>query len=215
MTTDSISVPNGASPEPTGPMGDNPDGTVVARKWNARLWLRWGAMSAAALALAAILGAYVLPREPEVTRSIDIAAPRTAVFPLVADLRHLPDWLPLLAADPNVAVAFTGPLDGVGQTITWESRRPDVGSGVERITDITPDSSVEMSVARSARAPTDAWFTLTAKGPNQTTVLWGLRQDLGFSPVARYRGLGIDHLVGPDYERGLARLKALAEAPPK
>ena len=178
-------------------------------------WLKWTATGAAALILAAFLGAYVLPREPEVTRSINIAAPRAVVFALVADLRHLPRWLPLLAADPNIAIAFTGPLDGVGQVITWESKRRQIGSAVERITAIEPERSVEMNVARSGRAPTDAWFRLTVTGTNQTTVVWGFRQDLGFSPVARYRGLSFDSVIGPDYERGLARLKAVAEALPQ
>ena len=51
-------------------------------------------------------------------------------------------------------------------------------------------------------------------GPGRTTVVWGYRKDLGFNPVDRYRGLSLDGEVGPDYERGLARLKAFAEAPP-
>lgn len=178
-------------------------------------WLNRGAAGAVVLALAAIVGAYFLPREPEVTRSIDIGAPRSAVFPLVADLRHLPDWSPWLAADPNVAITFTGPLDGVGQAVAWESKLPEVGSGAEKITAIDPDSAVEMSVTRGNQPATVAWFRLEQKGAGQTTVVWGFRKDVGFNPVDRYKGLAIDGEVGPDYERGLVRLKAFAEAPPK
>ena len=40
---------------------------------------------------------------------------------------------------------------------------------------------------------------------------WGFAADTGFNPVARYFGLVLDRAIGPDYERGLARLKAAAE----
>ncbi len=215
MTADSTPAPAGDGPDVTHPASDAPDSAQSARRRGAAFWLKWGAAGAVALVVAAFLGAYVLPREPEVTRSIDVAVPRAAVFPLVADLRHLPDWLPQLAGDPETVITFTGPLDGVGQTLTWESKLPAVGAGVEKITAIDPDSAVEMSVARAGQPATVAWFRLTEKGANATTVVWGYREDVGFNPVSRYRGLGLDGIVGPDYEQGLKRLKAYAEAQPK
>lgn len=39
--------------------------------------------------------------------------------------------------------------------------------------------------------------------------------DLGANPLARYFGLWMDGMVGPDFEEGLGRLKALSEAQPK
>ena len=197
------------------PVGAVPGVANAAKRWAVGSWLKWGALGAAALAVVAMLGAYFLPREPEVTRSIDIAMPRKALFPLVADLRHLPEWSPRLTADPDVAIIFTGPLDGVGQAITWQSKLPEVGSGVETITTIDPDSAVEMSVERAGQPSTTAWFRLDEKGAGATTVVWGYRKDVGFNPVDRYRALAIDGVVGPDYERGLKRLKAFAETPPK
>ena len=205
MTADSMPAPAGAVP----------GAAKAARRWAVGLWLKRGAIGAAALAVAAILGAYFLPREPEVTRSIAIAMPRAVLFPLVADLRRLPEWSPRLTADPAVAVTFTGPLDGVGQAITWQSKLPDVGSGVETITAIAPDRSVEMSVERAGHPSTTVWFRLDDKGAGETTVVWGYRKDVGFNPVDRYRGLAIDGVVGPDHERGLKRLKAFAETLPK
>ena len=216
MTADSTPAPAGdrrvANAANDAPV---PDAARPAKRRGLGFWLKWVAVGAAALVAAAFVGAYFLPREPEVTRSIDIAVPRATVFPLVADLRHLPDWLPLFAADPDVVITFTGPLDGVGQTLTWESAVPAVGSGVQKVTAIEPDSAVEMSVSRAGRQATAAWFRLTEKSVSQTTVVWGFRKDVGFNPVSRYRGLTLDGEVGPGYERGLERLKAIAEAQPK
>ncbi len=196
------------------PVGDAPDAAIPVKRPGVMVWLKWGGIGAVALVLAALIGGYSLPREPEVTRSIDIAQPRATVFPLVGDLRHLADWSPWLAGDPGVAITYTGPLDGVGQTVTWESKLPAVGSGAVTITAIVPNEAVQMRVTRAGMPETAAWFTLTEKGAGKTTVVWGYRKDLGFNPVNRYRGLSIDGEVGPDYERGLARLKAFAEAPP-
>lgn len=212
MTDDVAPLPAGDTKDTASPASD-PASLISPAKFHLRLWLKWGAVGAAALAFAALIGGYFLPREPEVTRSIDVAIPRAALFPLFADLRHLSEWSPDFAADPDVAITFTGPLDGVGQTMAWDSKRSEIGSGVETITAVDGDSGVEMSVARAGQSPIVAWFHLMENGTGQTTVVWGYRKDLGFNPVSRYGGLTLDGTVGPVYERALQRLKAFAEAP--
>ena len=97
--------------------------------------------------------------------------------------------------------------------MNWVSKLPEVGAGVETITAIEPDSSVEMRVTLTGQPSTTAWFHLVQKSAGETTVVWGYRKDVGFNPVERYRALTIDGVIGPDYERGLKRLKALAERP--
>jgi hypothetical protein len=211
MTDDVAPPPAGDTNDPASPAAE-PLPAISPPKIHLRLWLKWGAVGVAALAFAALIGGYFLPREPEITRTIDVAVSRAALFPLLADLRHLPEWSPDFAG-PDVLITFTGPLDGVGQTMAWDSKRPEIGSGVQTITVIDADSAVDMSVARAGQSPTVAWFRLTEKGANQTTVVWGYRKDLGFNPINRYGGLSIDSTVGPVYERGLKRLKAFAEAP--
>ena len=56
-----------------------------------------------------------------------------------------------------------------------------------------------------------SWIELTPNG-GTTRVTWGFGADTGFNPVARYVGLLMDRAIGPDYEKGLARLKAKAES---
>ncbi len=186
---------------------------AIARR-KAAYWPKRAAAGVGALIVVAVVGAYVLPREPVVTRSVAIAAPAATVFPLVADLRRFPEWSPWFATDPDIVLIYTGPTDGVGQTVSWESRLPTVGSGRETITASRPDSSVAMTIEFADQGTAEAWFELTAEGAT-TRVVWGFRTDLGLNPVNRYSGLWIDGIVGPDFERGLARLKAVAEAPPK
>ena len=42
-------------------------------------------------------------------------------------------------------------------------------------------------------------------------VTWTFDTDLGRNPFVRYFGLMFDSLIGTDYEKGLAKLKAAAE----
>ena len=47
----------------------------------------------------------------------------------------------------------------------------------------------------------------------QTQVTWTMNGDMGSNPLLRWLALFGDRMVGPDFEAGLANLKALAEAP--
>jgi hypothetical protein len=199
------------------PMADNaasPSTSNVARR-GAGIWIRRAGVALAAVVVAVIGAAYFLPREPEVTRRIEIAAPADKLFPLVADLRHFPEWSPWFVADPATAITFTGPLDGAGQTLSWKSASPQVGWGKMTVATTDPSRSAEILVDFADQGTATSWFRLEPAEEGKTTVTWGIRTDLGFSPLNRYSGLWIDGVVGPDFERGLARLKALAEAPPK
>jgi hypothetical protein len=78
---------------------------------------------------------------------------------------------------------------------------------------IEPDSRVDMEVVFVEEGSAHATVVLEPAGAG-TKVTWGLDTDLGFNPIGRYFGMMMDGMVGPDYEKGLARLKAAAEAPP-
>jgi uncharacterized protein YndB with AHSA1/START domain len=165
-----------------------------------------------AVVVVAVLVSFVLPRHPTVTRSVDIAAPVSTIFPIVSDLRRFNEWSPWFDRDPAAEYTFTGPIDGVGQTMNWTSDKPEVGSGKQSITRIEPDRQVEMSLEFGQQGTADATITLEPKG-NATTVTWDFSGDAGFNPVMRYMGLMFDKWIDPDYEKGLARLKTVAERP--
>ena len=168
-------------------------------------------LAGVAVVLAAlVVVAFFLPREPEVSRSVDIAAPPSAIFPIASDLRRFREWSPWLELDPATTYTFTGPTEGVGQTMTWASKDPTVGSGSMAVTLLEPGNLVEMALAFGRQANAHSWIHLTPNG-GTTRVTWGFAADTGFNPVARYLGLVLDRAIGPDYERGLARLKVAAE----
>jgi hypothetical protein len=176
-------------------------------------WARRALAGVAGLAAALLAVAWLLPRQPVVSRSIEVAARPAAIFPLVGDLRRSSEWQPWFGRDPRMVVTFTGPVDGVGQTMVWEGDPATVGSGRQSIVRLEPDREVETALDVAGRGAATVSITLAADD-GTTAVTWRLRTDLGFNPVARYVGLRLDRMVGPDFESGLAKLKALAEAPP-
>jgi uncharacterized protein YndB with AHSA1/START domain len=166
-----------------------------------------------ALALVLTLGAYTLPRHPKVFRAVEIAAPPATVYAIVNDLRRFNEWSPWVELDPAAEYTFTGPVDGVGQTMNWQSANPNVGTGSQTIARLEPEKAVAVSLDFGAMGPAEATINLepTAAG---TLVTWGFSTDLGFNPIGRYMGVMFDGWIGGDYERGLAKLKTVAEATP-
>lgn len=176
--------------------------------------LRWLGIAIVGVVALAIIVAFILPRHAIVTRSVEIAAPPSAVFSLIGDLRRFNEWSPWAGIDPETVYTFTGPIDGVGQTLNWESKDERVGTGSMSIAAIEPDRRVDMTIDFAAQGTALASLVLEPAGAG-TTVTWGFDSDLGFNPIARYFGMMMDGMVGPDYEKGLVRLKAVAETPPQ
>ncbi len=164
------------------------------------------------LAAALIAGAYLLPRHVHVEREILVERPPAVVFPLVNSLHRFNEWSPWSMLDPAMKVTIDGPESGVGAHMTW-SGNDKVGTGSESITESVAWQRVGTALDFGSQGPAQAAFLLTPSGSG-TRVVWTLEIDLGFSPAGRYFGLFMDRMIGPDYERGLRRLKIAAEAAP-
>jgi len=173
-------------------------------------WLKRMLATLAIVILALVVIAYFLPREVTVTRSITVAAAPEKIFPHLDSTQAMAAWSPWLERDPNVKQEFAGPERGVGNKLSWQSDEPDVGSGSQEITAITPNERVETRLDFGPRGTATAWLALKPAG-EATEVTWGFHTDLGMNPIARYFGLMFPGMIGADYDAGLARLKALVE----
>jgi len=148
--------------------------------------------------------AYMLPREAHVERSIVIDRPVATVFPLLNSLKRFNEWSPWAQYDSNMKMTFSGPDSGPGAAMHWAGNSK-VGTGDEIITESIPDKRVSMDLSFGEMGTSDG---------SSTTVVWTLDASVGNNPIGRYMGLLMDKMVGPDYERGLASLKSLAEKAP-
>ncbi|MEO6511290.1 MAG: SRPBCC family protein [Nocardioides sp.] len=146
-----------------------------------------------------------------VTRSTSIAAAPGTVHALVDDFHQWTQWSPWEDLDPDLRRSYSGPTSGKGARYVWKGNRK-AGEGSMEITASAPDAvdvdlhfmkpftnrSVVRLALRQTTTGTDVTWTMTGETPGG---LMGL-----FTKV-----VPMDKLVGKDFEKGLARLKAVAE----
>lgn len=158
-------------------------------------------------------GAYMLPGESNVSRSIIVAAPPGKVFAIAGDLRQWPMWSPWLQVDPATAFTFEGTeRGGKGQKMRWASNNPLVGNGTATVTIHEPDGRVAFAMDYGEFGGVTSTMDFAASGDG-TAVTWTFHSALP-GVVDRWAGLLIDRQVGAEYDVGLSRLKALAESSP-
>lgn len=147
----------------------------------------------------------------EVSRTAHIAADPARVHALVNDLRQWREWSPWEALDPALEREYDGPGAGVGASYSWSGNRK-AGTGSMRITASTPEQiGVDLSFIKPFKADNQVSFDLQ---PNDggTQVTWRMSgEQRGLSAVFG-KLVPMDRLVGRDFEKGLAQLKALAES---
>ncbi len=160
--------------------------------------------------LALVGVSYLLPGKAEVSRSITIDAPASAIFPYVNSMQETEKWSPWLSRDPETKLSYSGPDQGVGNTLNWSSEHPQVGTGSQEIVESVENQQVSTALDFGPMGTAEASFVLQPEGSG-TQVTWGFTSDLGMNPMSRWMGLMMDKWVGSDYERGLDNLKALVE----
>lgn len=160
-------------------------------------------------------GAFLLPTSAHVERSVDIEAPPATVFAVLNGFRQFNRWSPWANIDPGTTYRLEGPLLGVGARQVWSSEDPAVGAGSQEIIETeAPDRIVMRLLFSGFEGDNRSTFTL-APTSGGTHLVWAYDSDFKGALLARYFGLLLDSMIGPDYERGLAGLKTLCESLPK
>lgn len=173
--------------------------------------IQWTLAVIGIVALALVGVGFFLPSSFEVKRAASIAAPPGKVYDLVADPRMWARWSAWNKRDPKMDLAFSGQPFGQGARWTWKSKSE--GSGTMEFVKVEPNRRIEYTLLfpdfgmRSGGA-----WTFQPEGSG-TRVTWSNAGDVGSNPLKHYLAISMDRLVGPDFEEGLAGLKALAEKP--
>jgi uncharacterized protein YndB with AHSA1/START domain len=173
--------------------------------------LKWLFYLIAAVAIIIVGGSFLLPAQAVVTRSTEIAAPPDKVFAIVGDLRHFNEFSPWADLDPNIKYTFEGAESGVGQTMSWTSDNADVGNGSQTITKYEPPNFVELAIDFGMRGKSVSTWDIVPSTTG-TKATWSFKAELDGIP-AKWFGLMFDRWIGADYEKGLAKLKTVAEKP--
>ena len=142
---------------------------------------------------------------------LTISAPPEKIYALVADPRGWQQWSAWNRRDPAMAIEYSGPASGSGAVWAWKSKSQ--GDGRMTFTNAEPPERLGYELFFPDFGTTSTGdFRLEANG-GATQVTWTMNGDMGGNPVYRWMGLFMDRMVGPDFDAGLANLKALAEKP--
>lgn len=168
-----------------------------------------------ALALVAILLLVVIAGQPDefkLVREAKISAPREKIFPHVNDLHAWEAWSPWAKLDPNAKNSFEGPASGVGAAMAWSGNKK-VGEGRMTITESQANELIgfRLDFVRPFKATNTAEFAFRAEG-NQTRVTWSMAGQSNFFFKIFGLLVNCEQMAGKDFEKGLASLKAVAEA---
>jgi uncharacterized protein YndB with AHSA1/START domain len=169
-----------------------------------------------AVGLVLLIGAFLVvvwfqPDDYRLTRQTVIAAPAAAVFAQVNDLKKWDDWSPWAKLDPNAKVTFSGPQSGPGATFMWDGN-DKVGAGTMTITESRPNQRVatRTDFTRPFAGTSNADFVFSEQG-GQTNVIWTMAGQQTFIGKAICLFTPMETMLGPEFEKGLAQLKAVAE----
>jgi hypothetical protein len=164
-----------------------------------------------ALLVIVFAAGFLLPAKVHVERSVVINKPQDEVFHFLTDYRNFVTWSPWHAIDPKTQYEFSGAESGVGAKMSWQSTNPQVDKGWQEITAIQGQEVVKIKlVFGNESGGGDVYYRLASVAEG-TSVLWQFDTDFGNNPFGRYIGLLMDDMLGPYYEKGLAKLKAELE----
>jgi len=152
------------------------------------------------------------PADFKITRSGSISAPASAIFPHVNNLHKWEAWSPWAKLDPNAKNSFEGPSEGVGAKMSWAGNNK-VGVGSMTIMESRPDEFVQFKLEfqKPMQASNIAEFIFKPEG-DQTAVTWTMSGTNNFMGKVMNLVMNCDKMVGGQFEKGLADLRAVVEA---
>ena len=162
--------------------------------------------------VAAILGyAATRPDSFRVERATTIKAPPEKIYAFIEDFHRWDAWSPWEKLDPAMKRSFSGAAAGKGAAYAWQGDNK-VGEGRMEIAESTPSSKVviKLDFIKPFEGHDITEFTLEPKG-DDTNVSWVMSGPVPY--FAKVMGIfaSMDSMIGKDFEKGLANLKAAAE----
>lgn len=155
------------------------------------------------------------PDEFKMSRSGRISAPPKNIFPHVNELKKWDAWSPWAKLDPNAKNTFEGPAAGVGSAMAWSGNKK-IGEGRMTITESHPNRLIQIRLEflRPFKTTNTGEFEFKADN-NGTIVVWSMagKSNVFFKLFGLF--MNCDDMAGKDFEKGLASLKAVSEAPAK
>jgi hypothetical protein len=148
-----------------------------------------------------------------VERSATVDAPPERIYSQIADFRNWTNWSPWEDVDPQLRRTYSGAESGVGAVYGWSGNRK-AGQGRMEIIDATEPAKVQIDLVfeKPWKARSDTVFAIEPAGSG-SRVTWTMTGQKTFMTKVMGIFSSMDKMIGPDFEKGLARLKSVTEKP--
>jgi hypothetical protein len=146
-----------------------------------------------------------------VQRATSIRAPAERIFPMISDFHQWRGWSPYEDRDPALKRTYEGPDSGKGAIYAWDGNK-NVGSGRMEILEASVPSkiTIKLDFFKPFEGHNTAEFTMLPQG-DVTNLTWTMHGPAVFMSKVMQVFINLDHMIGGDFEVGLANLKKLAE----
>ncbi len=156
-----------------------------------------------------VVVSYLLPKHYKVERSIYISADNKLIYNLVSNFEKWYIWVPWTHEMDSTAVfEITGEDGRVGATWSWNGKI--LGEGSMTATEFVPGEMLAYDLSFS-KEKYKSKGKIIINEDDSCKVIWTDEGDLGYNPINRYMGLFMDKMMGPGFEKGLIKLKMVAE----
>jgi hypothetical protein len=157
-----------------------------------------------------LLYAATKPDSFRVQRVVLINAPSDKVFPLINDIKAWTAWSPYEKKDPAMKRTYGAVTAGKGATYAWDGDK-NVGQGsIEMIESGPRKIVIKLDFLKPFEAHNMGEFLLEPKG-DSTSVTWATYGPSPYMSKVIGTFINIDDMIGRDFAKGLADLKAAAE----
>lgn len=146
-----------------------------------------------------------------VERSATIEAPPERVYDQIADFHNWRNWSPWEDIDPDLERTYSGVQSGTGAVYRWSGNRK-AGQGRMEITEAATPSKIriDLTFEKPWKARNDTVFVIRPEGSG-SHITWTMTGRKTFLTKVMGVFKSMDSFLGPDFEKGLARLKAATE----
>jgi hypothetical protein len=146
-----------------------------------------------------------------IQRTAAIQAAPDKIFAYLNDFHTWTAWSPWEKVDPGMKRVYSGTPSGLGTVYEWEGNKK-IGQGRMEIIESAKPSRIKLKLdfLKPFEAHNTTLFALEPKN-GATEVTWAMEGPSNLMMKVLHLFMNMDKMIGGDFERGLANLKALAE----
>jgi hypothetical protein len=145
----------------------------------------------------------LLPSKISVTKSVGINAPSSEVYTYVNDFKKWPEWF-LPMEDSSVHITY-----GEGNaSVTLKDDK-----GIDLVLEKLPSTTDTIYVALKSKSSSDVvyQFILIPQNAENTQIIFNINTYFKWYPWEKIRGLFLDKMTGPMYQKSLYQLEKKVE----